>query len=265
MSISNLKKIKIKHYIFMDKSKIWIYGKHPCIAALQNANRKCHELLITENFAKHNDEMSRISELCKKKNIYPKQVNLNSINSVLPHNSNHQGIALKVSIINSISIEDVLLNVHTETSTIILLDQITDVHNVGSIIRSAVCFNVDAIILPYHNSPSENCGMSKTSSGAIDMIPVIYAVNIVNTIKLLKKSGYWCYGFDAQEGEFFHKIKIDNKRLIIFGSEGKGMRKLTKENCDFLIKIAMSEKFDSLNVSNAAAVALYSIFIQNHD
>ena len=246
----------------MDKSKIWIYGKHACIAALQNVNRKCHELLVTENFIKHNNEMYKISELCKKKNIYPKQVTLNSINSVLPHNSNHQGIALKASTINSTNIQDIL-NTHTENSTIILLDQVTDIHNVGAIIRSAVCFNVDAIILPYHNSPSENCGMSKTSSGAIDMIPVVHVVNIVNTMKLLKKAGYWCYGFDAQEGEFLHKTKLDNKRLIIFGSEDKGMRKLTKEKCDFLLKIAMSGKIDSLNVSNAAAVALYSIFIQN--
>ena len=99
---------------------------------------------------------------------------------MLPPNSNHQGIALQVSMIDTASIEDVLSNVSTETSTIILLDQVTDIHNIGSIIRSAVCFDVHAIILPYYNSPSENCGMSKTSSGAIDMIPIVYTVNISN-------------------------------------------------------------------------------------
>ncbi|QGR02670.1 23S rRNA (guanosine(2251)-2'-O)-methyltransferase RlmB [Ehrlichia ruminantium] len=249
----------------MSKKKIWIYGKHTCIAALQNTNRKCYELLVTENFIKHNHEIQKIRELSKQQNIYPKQVNLNTINSVLPPNSNHQGIALQVATIDTVTIEDVLSNIATESSTIILLDQVTDVHNVGSIIRSAVCFNAHAIILPYYNSPSENCGMSKTSSGAIDMIPIVYAVNISNTINILKKAGYWCYGFDAKEGEFLHKVKLDNKRLVIFGSENKGLRKLTKENCDFLLKIATSEKIDSLNVSNAAAIALYSIFIQNHD
>ncbi|AHX03508.1 RNA 2'-O ribose methyltransferase substrate binding family protein [Ehrlichia chaffeensis str. Heartland] len=213
---------------------------------------------------KNNNEISKILRLCKQKNINLKQVNPNYINSVLPHNSNHQGIALKASVIDSTTVEEVL-NTSKESSTIILLDQVTDIHNVGSIIRSAVCFNVDAIILPYHNSPSENCGMSKTSSGAVDMIPIVYVINIVNTIKLLKKAGYWCYGFDAKEGEFLHKTKLDSKKLIIFGSEDKGMRKLTKENCDFLLKIAISKKIDSLNVSNAAAVALYSIFIQNYD
>ncbi|AHX04252.1 23S rRNA (guanosine(2251)-2'-O)-methyltransferase RlmB [Ehrlichia japonica] len=248
----------------MSKNKVWIYGKHACIAALQNKSRKCYELLVTENFMQNNNEMSKISELCKQKNINLKQVSLNYINSLSPHNSNHQGIILRASTINSITIEEVL-NRSKENSTIILLDQVTDIHNIGSIIRSAVCFNVDAIILPYHNSPSENCGMSKTSSGAIEMIPIVYVINIVNTINLLKKAGYWCYGFDAKEGEFLHKTILDSKRLIIFGAEGKGMRKLTKENCDFLLKIAISKKIDSLNVSNAAAIALYSIFIQNHD
>ncbi|CAI28084.1 Hypothetical tRNA/rRNA methyltransferase [Ehrlichia ruminantium str. Gardel] len=249
----------------MTKKKIWIYGKHPCVAALQNINRKCHELLVTENFIKHNNGIQKIRELSKQKNIYPKQVNINTINSVLPPNSNHQGIALQVSIVDTVSIEDVLSNIPTEISTIILLDQVTDVYNVGSIIRSAVCFNVHAVILPYYNSPSENCGMSKTSSGAIDMIPIVYVVNISNAIHTLKKAGYWCYGFDAKQGEPLHKIKLDNKRLVIFGSENKGLRTLTKENCDFLLKIATSERIDSLNVSNAAAIALYSIFIQNHD
>ena len=248
----------------MNKNKIWIYGKHACIAALQNKNRECYEMLVTENITKNNSEITKISELCKQRNINLKTVNLNYINSVLPHNSNHQGIALKASTINPITIEEIL-NGSTTNSTIILLDQITDIHNVGAIMRSAVCFNVDAIILPYHNSPSENCGMSKTSSGAIDMIPIAYVINLVSTIKLFKNAGYWCYGFDAKEGELLHKTKFDNKKLIIFGSEDKGMRKLTKENCDFLLKIATSNKIDSLNVSNAAAVALYSIFIQNYD
>ncbi|WP_395878163.1 23S rRNA (guanosine(2251)-2'-O)-methyltransferase RlmB [Ehrlichia muris] len=248
----------------MNKSKVLIYGKHACIAALQNKNRECYELLVTESFMQNNNEISKISELCKQKNINLKQVSLNYINSLLPHNSNHQGIVLKASTINSITIEEVL-NTSKENSTIILLDQVTDIHNIGSIIRSAVCFNVDAIILPYHNSPSENCGMSKTSSGAIEMIPIVYVINIVNTMKLLKKAGYWCYGFDAKEGEFLHKTILDRKKLIIFGAESKGMRKLTKENCDFLLKIAISGKIDSLNVSNAAAIALYSVFTQNHD
>nr|WP_246209727.1 23S rRNA (guanosine(2251)-2'-O)-methyltransferase RlmB [Wolbachia endosymbiont of Atemnus politus] len=169
---------------------------------------------------------------------------------------NHQGVALKVASI-LYSIEEIA----EDSSTIVILDQVTDTHNRGSILRTSACFNVDAFVLPYNHLPNENASIAKAASGALDIVPLIYATNVVKTLEYLKKVGYWCYGFDGNAKESMEEIKsFGEKIVIIFGSDEKGMRRLVKENCDYLVKIPMSNAIDSLNVSNAAAIGLYSIY-----
>ncbi|QXK91788.1 23S rRNA (guanosine(2251)-2'-O)-methyltransferase RlmB [Neoehrlichia mikurensis] len=240
---------------------IWIYGKHTCTIAIKNLDRICYELIITENFFKKNLE---IIQCANKRNIKFKIADNNLLNSILGRNINHQGIALKVNPIlqNNTDIHHIISH-NNKNSTILILDQITDVYNVGSIIRSSACFNVDAVIMSYYNSPSDNCVIAKTSSGAVDLIPIIQVTNIVQTIKTLQKSGYWCYGFDIQAKQLLHEVNFYSKKIIVLGSEEKGIRKLVKENCDFLLKIPISQKINSLNVSNAAAIALYYTYSQN--
>jgi 23S rRNA (guanosine2251-2'-O)-methyltransferase len=119
------------------------------------------------------------------------------------------------------------------------------------------------VVLPYNHSPSENASIAKAASGALDIVPLIYVTNIVKTMEYLKKTGYWCYGFDSNAKENVDELKSFGKKIaIIFGSEEKGIRRLVKENCDYLVKIPMSSVIDSLNVSNAAAIGLYSIYIR---
>ncbi len=121
------------------------------------------------------------------------------------------------------------------------------------------------MVLPHNHSPSENASIAKAASGALDIVPLIYVTNIVKTMQYLKKVGYWCYGFDCNAKENIDEIKsFEKKRVIIFGSEEKGMRRLVKENCDYLLKIPMSNAINSLNVSNAAAIGLYSIYIKTN-
>ncbi len=121
------------------------------------------------------------------------------------------------------------------------------------------------MVLPHNHSPSENASIAKAASGALDIVPLIYVTNIEKTMQYLKKVGYWCYGFDCNAKENIDEIKsFEKKRVIIFGSEEKGMRRLVKENCDYLLKIPMSNVIDSLNVSNAAAIGLYSIYIKTN-
>ncbi|MDN5247591.1 MAG: 23S rRNA (guanosine(2251)-2'-O)-methyltransferase RlmB [Wolbachia endosymbiont of Tyrophagus putrescentiae] len=240
----------------MKKSKVhenfWIYGKHTCISALKNKNRKCIELLVVEK-----QDTDEIMQYAKSRNIKVKAVESKVFNSIFPQGVNHQSVALKVvPIANYLSVEDVAQN-SAESSTIVILDQVTDTHNIGSILRTSACFNVDAVVLPYDNSPYENASIAKAACGSLDVVPLIYVVNIVNTIKILKSFNYWCYGFDCNSGEDIHILP--KKRVVIFGSEDKGLRRLVKENCDQLLRIPISNNINSLNVSNAAAIALYAI------
>jgi 23S rRNA (guanosine2251-2'-O)-methyltransferase len=152
-----------------------------------------------------------------------------------------------------------------DNSTIVILDQVTDTHNIGSILRTSACFNVNALVLPHNHSPGENASIAKAASGALDIVPLIYVTNILKTMQYLKKVGYWCYGFDCNAKENIDGIKsFEKKRVIIFGSEEKGIRRLVKENCDYLLKIPMSNAINSLNVSNAAAIGLYSMYIKTN-
>ncbi|MCV3769389.1 MAG: 23S rRNA (guanosine(2251)-2'-O)-methyltransferase RlmB [Wolbachia pipientis] len=247
------------------KSKInesfWLYGKHTCISALKNKNRQCIELLITENFYKKHKE--KIKQYINNKCIKVQLVKNKILNNFLPKSANHQGIALKVSpIFHNLNIKELAQN-SNNNSTIVILDQITDTHNIGSISRTSACFNVDAVVLPYHNSPKKNASIAKAASGALDIIPLIHVTNIVQIIKYLKKVGYWCYGFDNNAKKHINEIKsFFGKKVIIFGSEEKGIRKLVKENCDYLLKIPISNSINSLNVSNAVAIGLYSVYIK---
>ncbi|MDD9331630.1 MAG: 23S rRNA (guanosine(2251)-2'-O)-methyltransferase RlmB [Wolbachia sp.] len=241
----------------------WLYGKHTCISALKNKNRRCIELLVTKNSYKECEK--EIKKCIKDRDIKAKIVENKIFNDILPKDANHQGISLKVApISNNLSIEEIAGR-STNSSTIVILDQVTDTHNIGSILRTSACFDVDALILPSNHSPNENASIAKAASGALDVVPLIHVINIVNTVKYLKKVGYWCYGFDCNAVEDIHEVEsFDQKRVVIFGSEEKGMRRLVKENCDHLLKIPMLNTINSLNVSNAAAIGLYFIYIKTN-
>ncbi|SBO14741.1 Putative TrmH family tRNA/rRNA methyltransferase [Anaplasma phagocytophilum] len=248
-----------------DNRYLWIYGKHACLSALKNPNRVCIELLITHKFIDKNDP---VIKLAKNRKIGIRDVEIAKIDSLVGSKAIHQGMLLKVlplfgrNASSLIRIEDIVAQTETApTSTILVLDEVTDVHNVGAVLRTAACFNVDAVVLTEHNSPSESCGMAKASSGAIDIVPVVCIGNLVKTLEYLKQKNYWCYGFDASGGICLHQVEFSERRVVILGAEGKGMRHLTKKHCDHLVKIPMSEKMESLNVSNAAAIAMYSVFL----
>ena len=211
-------------------------------------------MLITQGF--HDKNKKLFNRFKNKINI--KIVEKNEISSLFPENTAHQNVALQTTEIPSINIKDIINN-KQENSTILALDQVTDVGNIGAILRSSLAFGVDAIILTNHNSPDKS-NISKTASGTLEYLPLIYVSNLVNTIKYAKERGYWCYGMDEHANTKLNNTKFNKKTLMILGSEGFGLRKLTKQHCDFIIKIPTSYKINSLNVSSAAAITLYSIY-----
>ena len=230
------------------KNSYYMYGKHPVLSALHNPNRVIHKVWCTENIYLHNKKII---------NNFPYEIVSDShLNKLLSNNFiTHQGIVAQVKSIylNNLNIIDL----NKPNCKIVILDQITDPQNIGSIIRSAVAFNIDAILLPQDNSPDESATISKASAGTIENIPIIKIVNIKNIIDFLKKQNFWIIGLDVQGTDKINNKLFNGKIAIILGAEGSGMRKLTKENCDFLIKIPINDKVESLNVANAASIIFY--------
>ena len=144
-----------------------------------------------------------------------------------------------------------------------MLDQITDPHNVGAILRSAAAFDVGAVIATDRNAPTESGVMAKAASGALEVVPLITVTNLVQAIEKIKKAGYWIAGMDGNAKQTIAEAKLDRKTALVLGAEGSGLRRLTAEHCDYLVKLPMSGRIESLNVSNAAAVALYELYRRN--
>jgi 23S rRNA (guanosine2251-2'-O)-methyltransferase len=233
-------------------SEMLIYGKHPVTSALLNPRRTCKNLYTTH--AIWQELQQKIPEINIKVNLREKH----ELDVMLPIGTNHQNIILEASPLKPLAIEDILLQAAEKSnSCLIILDQVTDPHNVGAIMRSGAAFSADAIILPDNNSPKENNTIIKCAAGATETLPMIYVTNLANCIKSLKKEGYWIIGLDGHSNEELKPAIFSNKVAFILGSEDTGLRKLTKENCDYLVKIPISANLESLNVSNAASIALY--------
>jgi 23S rRNA (guanosine2251-2'-O)-methyltransferase len=226
----------------------YLYGIHPSIAALNNPNRKIKEIICTNQiFEKYQDLII--------KHPY-KILEQNKISEILPENSVHQGIALKVEPLPLYSIEDI----EDSNIRVAVLDQISDPHNIGAIIRSAAAFDISAVILTEDNSPTENAIIAKSASGGLEVVKIIRITNLSASIKTLKKKGFWIIGLDSNTDTSFTKDIATGNIAIVLGAEGKGLRRLTKENCDFLVKIDMSDNAESLNVSNAAAIVFHEAY-----
>jgi len=239
-------------------NQLVIVGKHSILSALKNKNRKLHYLITTNtDFSKWKDE---INQLKLKLNIKVKtKEEMDKINNY----KSHQNAILVTEPLKRLSMDEFLfdLNFNDKIPTrLILLDEVTDPQNVGSIIRSALAFKMDGLALPKRNSPQESSALTKASSGAIEKLSVIELSNMSREIKKLQKHNFSIYGL-AGEGEkniYDLENEIGNVALIL-GSEGKGLRRLTRENVDYLIKIPINAESDSLNVSNAASIAMFQL------
>lgn len=233
-------------------SQLLIYGKHPVIAALNNPRRNCINLYTTKSI------WQELQQIIPNLKVTPHLLESHEIEMMLPIGSNHQNIILEAAPLKTLDLEDIIEQDSSKTtSCLVILDQITDPHNVGAIIRSAAAFSASAIILPDNNSPKENSTIVKCAAGATETVPMIYVTNLANCIKSLKKEGYWIIGLDGHTNTELNSSIFSEKVVIVMGSEDTGMRKLTRDNCDYIVKIPMSSNLESLNVSNAAAITLY--------
>lgn len=235
--------------------KLILFGKHAVEAALKNTHRKHVKLYITKNL------YNEFEQLIKQTNVNTIITTTEQIDQILPQGSIHQNIALETQTIIKDGIENLKLNNLKEKSCIIALDQISDQINIGNILRSAAAFDIDAVITLADNTPSETGQIAKAACGALEIVPLVKVTNLAQTIAYLQKQGYWSVGLDSNTDNYLHKLELPTKSLFILGSEHSGLRRLTKEKCDYLVKIAMSEQMESLNVGVAAALAMQRYYI----
>ena len=245
----------------IDNNKNYIYGKNPVKEKLKIIDKGILFIQNTINLSNINE----ILEKAKSKNITINYLEKDFFSTNFK-DKNHQGIVLEIENnptedFNEDDFTNAITENKNEKEVVLILDGIKDVGNLGSILRSALLFGVNFVILPKDNSCPVNDVVVKRSSGATSFIKVVYVTNIVRIISFLKENGFWVYAAD-KNGTDLKNVDFSEKSAIIMGEEGRGIRRLVKENSDHIITIPTNEKIDSLNVANAASVILYSYFVQ---
>ena len=234
----------------------YLYGKHSVDSAMNNPARRVFELLVTKNNLK---SINKYKAIIENKQINVKVLENSEINKHIGiEESVHQGIAIKVKKLELISMEQALKKAGSK-SILLFLDQVTDPQNVGAIIRSSLAFDVDAVITTKDNAPSENASLVKATAGAFEFVPYIRITNLARTLDDIKKYGYWVVAI-TQDGDIpLNNLGHFDKIALILGGEGKGIRSINLKQSDMKVRINISDKLQSLNVSNAVAISLYNI------
>ncbi|GAA0651849.1 23S rRNA (guanosine2251-2'-O)-methyltransferase [Brevundimonas lenta] len=228
----------------------WLWGRHPVVAALANPARKgMGRLLVTEDRAAEIDR-DRLAPNGHRAEIIDGQ----ALAKMLPAGAVHQGMAFKVQPLEGVAIEDVA---EPAEGVIVMLDQLTDPQNVGAIFRSALAFGAKAIVVQDRHSPALAGALAKAAAGATERLPCVRATNLSRALEKLSDLGWQAVGLDGSAELTLEQALDSRPTVLVMGSEGDGIRRLVAEHCDVLAKIPMPGGFESLNVSNAAAVALY--------
>ncbi|MBU1020058.1 MAG: 23S rRNA (guanosine(2251)-2'-O)-methyltransferase RlmB [Firmicutes bacterium] len=227
-----------------------ITGKNTVLEA-SKAGRKVYEIYVQKG------TNSDVCEVAQTTGIKTKEYDKEGLMKILP--SNNQGVGALVDDYQYRDLDEVMKK-PSQRKLFVMLDSLEDPHNLGAILRSADAFSVDAVIIPKNRSVKLNATVAKVSTGSIEYVDVVEVVNLNQTIKTLKDNGFWIVGTDAETTQTIHDIDVDTNLCVVIGSEGKGISRLVKENCDYVVKIPMSGHVNSLNASVSAGLIIYEIF-----
>ncbi len=230
-----------------DTGPVYLYGLHTVRAALDNPGRIKKALLATPN------ALMRLRETGDLGKVPLTETTPKELDRLLGADAVHQGVALEVDPVSRFGLDDI-----KPLKLVVVLDQITDPHNVGAILRTACAFGADAVITTARHSPRETGVMAKSASGALDLVPMIEVRNLGDALEKLKQRGMLVLGFDSEAQEPLTPRSGGQALAIVMGAEGKGLRQRTRELCDEMVKLDMPGPIKSLNVSNAAAIALFA-------
>ena len=223
-----------------------LYGWHPVTLALANPNRTIRKLWLTENAAR------RLAEENIATRVTPELVRPDEIDRRLGPDAVHQGMLAEVEPLEGLDIEDL-----PQDGMVLVLDQITDPHNVGAILRSAAAFKVNAVITTNRHSPEATGVLAKSASGALELVPIITVPNLARALNQLNDNGFMTVGLDSEGAENIDAVPLSAPLALVLGAEGQGLRRLTRETCSVVARLDMPGEIKSLNVSNAAVLALY--------
>ena len=239
-----------------------VEGRNAVLELLET-DRDINKIYI-QSGEKHGS-INKIIAIAKSKKILLVEVDKNKINQ-MSQTENHQGVIAVVPPFNYVDVEDILFYAKTrqEDPFVVILDRIEDVHNLGSIIRTAETAGVHGIIIPKRESASVNAIVEKVSAGAVEHMKIARVNNLNETIKTLKENGLWICGTDMDTDTYYYNQDLTGPLAIVIGSEGYGMSRLVKENCDFLVKIPMKGKITSLNASVSAGIVIYEAVKQRN-
>jgi len=240
----------------MNKSSFFIVGKHAVIEALKNPKRKVLRVFLTEESKKNIHRENQRKNLLQDIKIHFK-TKKELDNYTTREQLMHQGYVAEIEHLEKLALKDFIKN--KNNLTFACLDEVTDPRNIGSLIRSAASFNIHGLIVKERQFPNESKLMYKSASGCIEHINIFEVSNINSTLKNLRENNFWVYGFDSNGKKKFTEIKWKGNNILLFGSEGFGMRQHTKKYADFLVRIDINKNVESLNISNSAAIVFHHL------
>lgn len=231
---------------------IWLHGTHAVLAALANPARRFRRLLATAEaeprLASHVPPGLR-AEIVERR----------TIDQMCPPGAVHQGLALQVLPLPETDLDEACGEAGGRRRLVVVLDQVTDPHNVGAILRSAAAFGARAVILTDRHAPAATAVLAKAASGALESVPLVRVTNLARALEHLARLGYWRVGLQGSAPATLASLDLSGDIALVLGAEGEGLRRLTEEQCDLLARLPIAGTVESLNVSNAAAVALYEL------
>ena len=238
----------------------WLYGRHAVAAALANPARRVRRLIALADTAAELGGLAAAAA-ARLPPEAPEVLDRRGFDLLLPQGAVHQGMALAVEPLPARDIDDVLdgISAAAGPQVVVLLDQVTDPHNIGAILRSAAAFAARAVVMPEHGAPPVTGALAKAASGALEAVPLLRVTNLARTLDRLKEAGFWCLGLEEGAAKTLAEIDPGSRVALVLGAEGSGLRRLTRERCDLLARLPTRGEPASLNVSNAAAIALYEL------
>ncbi|WP_345772078.1 23S rRNA (guanosine(2251)-2'-O)-methyltransferase RlmB, partial [Azospirillum formosense] len=239
---------------------VLLYGLHPVSAAWLNPERRIHRLIATEAGRAALEPVLAQAKArgLQRPGLMP--ADRNDLDRMLPPGAVHQGVAVDVAPLDEVGIEDLCVEADSDPSAlIVVLDQVTDPHNVGAILRSASAFGAKAVVVTERNAPETTGVLAKSASGALESVPLVRVTNLARALADLQQAGFWTVGLAESGASTLAQCNLTGRTALVLGAEGAGLRRLTMERCDIVARLPTQGPVGSLNVSNAAAVALYEV------